>query len=147
MALTSRQPKLPAFCLAALIAGCSESGPPLSATDMVALVPLPGRDISVAYVTLHNHSQETITVHRVSSPEFAKIEMHESMHFDGVIRMRRLDSLMLDAGTSAQFVTGGKHLMLIEPVPGMVPGDSVTLQFEYNTDGMLIVSTPLKSRM
>jgi hypothetical protein len=37
--------------------------------------------------------------------------------------------------------------MLIDPIAGMVPGDSITLRFEYNADGILIVSTPLKTRM
>jgi copper(I)-binding protein len=61
--------------------------------------------------------------------------------------MRRLDSLTLDAGTSTQFVAGGKHLMLIEPVNGLAPGKSVTLQFEYNAGGILIVNTQLQTRM
>lgn len=135
------------LCLIVLIVACSESGPPLTATDVVAVAPLPGRDFSAAYLTLHNHSQEAITIQQVSSPEFARVEMHESMNVDDIIRMRRLDSLTLDAGTSTQFVSGGKHLMLIEPVSALVPGTLVTLQFEYNADGVLLVTTPLKTRM
>ena len=133
--------------LAVLVSGCGESGPPLTATGVVAFAQLPGRDFSAAYLTLHNHSQEAITIQHVSSPEFAKVEIHESMTVDDVIRMRRLDSLTLDAGTSAQFVSGGKHLMLIEPVNELAPGKSVTLEFEYNGGAILIVNTQLKTRM
>ncbi len=133
--------------LAVLVSGCGESGPPLTATGVVAFAQLPGRDFSAAYLTLHNHSQEAITIQHVSSPEFAKVEIHESMTVDDVIRMRRLHSLTLDAGTSAQFVSGGKHLMLIEPVNELAPGKSVTLEFEYNGGAILIVNTQLKTRM
>ena len=54
---------------------------------------------------------------------------------------------LLDAGTSTRFVSGGKHFMLIEPVSELAPGQSVTLQFEYNAGGILIVNTQLKTRI
>jgi copper(I)-binding protein len=145
--LIIRRPILLVLYLAVLIASCGESGPPLTATGVVAFAPLPGSEVSAAYLTLHNHSQEALTIQQVSSPEFAKVEIHESMTVDDVIRMRRLDSLTLDAGTSTRFVSGGKHLMLIEPVSELAPGQSVTLQFEYNAGGILIVNTQLKTRI
>lgn len=146
MTLIFRRPILLVLYLAVLVASCGESGPPLTATGVVAFAPLPGSEVSAAYLTLHNHSQEALTIQQVSSPEFAKVEIHESMTVDDVIRMRRLDSLTLDAGTSTRFVSGGKHLMLIEPVSELAPGQSVTLQFEYNAGGILIVNTQLKTR-
>jgi hypothetical protein len=145
--LIFRRPILLVLYLAVLVASCGESGPPLTATGVVAFAPLPGSEVSAAYLTLHNHSQEALTIQQVSSPEFAKVEIHESMTVDDVIRMRRLDSLTLDAGTSTRFVSGGKHLMLIEPVSELAPGQSVTLQFEYNAGGILIVNTQLKTRI
>ena len=147
MTLIFRWPLFLILHLAVLIAGCGDSGPPLTATGVVAFAPLPGRELSVAYLTLHNHSEEAITVQQVSSPEFAKVEIHESTTVDNVIRMRRLDSLLLNAGTSTQFVSGGKHLMLIEPVSELASGQSVTLQFEYNAGSILMVYTQLKTRL
>jgi copper(I)-binding protein len=138
--------KLIALWLAVLIAGCGPSGPPLTATDIVAVAPLPGREFSAAYLTLHNNSEETITINRVSSPEFAKVEIHESSNIDGVIRMRRLDSLVIDAGSSASFVSGSKHLMLMAPKTPLETGAPVTLRFEYNADGILIVGAILRNR-
>ena len=142
-----RKPIFLVLYLAVLVAGCGDSGPPLTATGVVAFAPLPGSEVSAAYLTLHNHSQKALTIQQVSSPEFAKVEIHESTTVDDVTRMRRLDSLTLDAGTSAQFVSGGKHLMLIEPVSELAPGNSVTLRFEYNAGGLLIVNTLLKPRI
>ena len=146
MTLIFRPAKLIAPCLLALFAACSPSGPPLTATDIVAVAPLPGRNFSAAYLTIHNDSKETITIHRVSSPDFAKVEIHESLIGKDIIQMRRLESITIDAGMSEKFESGGKHLMLIEPIPGLVAGKSITLQFEYNGDGMLIVTTVLINR-
>lgn len=141
--LTLRLAKLSAPWLLALCAACDPGGPPLTATDIVAVAPLPGRTFSAAYLTLHNHGPDAVTISRVSSPDFAKVEVHESLIADDVIRMRRLDSVIIDAESSAIFESGGKHLMLIGPRANLVAGNLVTLQFEYDDEGLLIVSTTL----
>ncbi|MFQ5982321.1 MAG: copper chaperone PCu(A)C, partial [Woeseiaceae bacterium] len=82
--MTHRLPNLAALCLAALIAACGESGPPLTVTDVLAVAPLPGQESAAAYLTLHNHSREPVTIHRVSSPDFTRVEMHENLIVDGV---------------------------------------------------------------
>ena len=110
------------------------------------MAPLPGRTFAAAYLTLHNHGPDALTISRVSSTHFAKVEIHESQVVDGVIRMRRLDSVIIDAGKSIKFESGGKHLMLIDPEAGLDVGDTITLRFEYDNEGMLIVSAPLRKR-
>lgn len=129
-----------------LCGACGPVGASLTATDIEALAPLPGRTFAAAYLTLHNHGQDALTISRVSSTHFAKVEIHESQVVDGVIRMRRLDSVIIDAGKSVKFESGGKHLMLIDPEAGLDVGDSITLRFEYDNEGMLIVSAPLRKR-
>lgn len=117
------------------------------ASDVIAVAPLPGREVSAAYLNLHNNTGKRLTVHRVSSPDFTRVEMHESAIVDDVARMRKLESVTLEAGGSARFAPGGRHLMLIEPLLEMVPGKSVTLRFEYDNDGILVVTTPVHARM
>ena len=134
-------PWLLAFCTA-----CSPGGPSLIATDIEAVAPLPGRTFSAAYLTLHNQGPIPLTVSRVSSTHFASVEIHESQVVDDVIRMRKLDSITIDAGERIKFESGGKHLMLIDPKAGLDVGDSITLQFNYDNEGMLIVSAPLRKR-
>ncbi len=118
----------------------------MSATDIEAVAPLPGRTFAAAYLTLHNQGPVPLTVSRVSSTHFAKVEIHESQVVDDVIRMRRLDSVTIDVGESVKFESGGKHLMLIDPKECLDVGDSITLQFDYDNEGMLIVSAPLRKR-
>lgn len=141
-----REAKLIAPCLLVALAACGPSGPPLTATDIVAVAPLPGRSISAAYLTLHNGSGEAIALSRISSPEFARVEIHESQVVDDVVRMRRLESIVVDAGSSTTFEPGAKHLMLIDPLAELAVGHSISLQFEYDGAGILIVTTPLIKR-
>jgi copper(I)-binding protein len=132
--------------LAVVIAACGPPGAPLSATDVTVVAPLPGRPFTAAYLTLHNGSSNPIHVTRVSSPEFAKVEMHESVLELDVVKMRRLDTLIIDAGASTTFESGGKHLMLIDPLDALLPGRPVSLHIEFDDDGLITVSAPLQTR-
>ena len=49
----------------------------------------------------------------VTSPEFGKVELHETTVEDGVARMRPLDSLVVPPGETVVLERGGKHLMLM----------------------------------
>jgi copper(I)-binding protein len=139
--------KLIGTCLLLLVVACEPIGPPLSASHIVAIAPLPGRAFTSAYLTLNNNSDTEIRIHRVSSPDFAKVEIHENRIVDDVVRMRRLESVIVGAEASVVFEAGGKHLMLIDPTNEVEVGKTITLQFEYNADGMLIISVPLTERM
>jgi len=111
-----------------LLTSCGgDVGPPLSATDISVVAPLPGRSMSAAYMTLHNDSDKAILLTEVSSPLFASVEMHESTLTDGIARMHKLESLTIEARSSMRFAVGGRHLMLIDPLKGLIPGDIISL--------------------
>ncbi len=129
------------------MAGCGEAGPPLSVSQVQVVTAMPGRDASVAYLTLHNHSNKPVTLTGITSPQFARVELHETVLNNGIASMRSLTSLTLDANASTELAPGGKHVMLFEPGQAMTPGHGVTLQFHFASDDSLIVETPLKSRL
>ena len=91
--------------------------------------PLPGTDKSVGYFELHNNSDGTVVLSSASSPVIGAIEMHETAEVDGLMRMRRLSEVRVEAGERVVFAPGGKHLMLfrLTALPATVP---VTLLFE-----------------
>lgn len=126
---------LVALVVAGLTFGCAdESGPPLVAGNVSVMRPLPGATTSAAYLELANHSRNTINITKVTSPEFAAVEMHETFIDDDIARMRPLEELSIAPGTTAIFERGGKHLMLRYPYG---TADYATLQF-YAGDLMLL---------
>lgn len=133
--------------LCMLAAGCTVGdGPPLVATDIVAYAPLPGARSAVAYLELNNESDSAVTITRTSSPEFASAEWHETIIENGVSRMVRLDSPVIDAGSSLLLQQGGKHLMLMEPHRPMAAGATLTLRITYDGDRLLELTTTLQDR-
>ena len=125
-----------------LVAACSADTPPaLVASDVTITQPMAGMGMSAGYLTLTNNSAETITITRVSSPQYASVELHESVVDDGVARMRRLEKIEIPAGKNTVLAPGGKHLMLMRPTG--VAADSVSLQFY---DGAMLLLTVTSSQ-
>lgn len=113
---------------------------------MVFYAPLPGTDVAVGYLTLSNGTDGDLTIGSARSPQFDRVEFHESIETDGVAQMRRIPSLVVPAGGTLKLEPGGRHLMLIGPDDGMVPGRSVSIVFESAT-GEVIVRAELRSRL
>ena len=113
---------------------------PLVAKDIVITRPLPGVRMSACYLSLTNATNQSILITKVMSPNFASVEMHESVLEDGISRMVKLDEVAILPSRTVRFEPGGKHLMLRYPVDTI---DAVTLQF-YDGDALLlsIVTTP-----
>lgn len=138
------RPAIVAACL--VLAGCGGEPMPLSASGVTILEPIPGQDRTVAYLTLDNAGDLPITLTRVTSPQFAAVEMHATILDDGVAGMQALDAITIAEGSSIVFEAGGRHLMLIAPRDPLAAGDEVTLEFHHDPPGLLILSAPLSSR-
>ena len=52
--------------------------------------PMPGRTITAGYFTLHNATTEEQRLVAVSSPMFAKIELHQHSHQNGMMKMEQV---------------------------------------------------------
>lgn len=134
-----------AFVLAALLLGAcdAEPQPPLVASDVVVTQPMPGTGMSAAYLSLSNNTKQTISISRVSSAQYAAVELHESTIEDGVARMRAIRELRIPAGETVTLRRGGKHLMLMRPTG---PADAVSLQFFVGDALILTVAAAFEPR-
>lgn len=138
-----------------MLGACGTEEPSsLSVSEVTAYAPLPSQPAGVAYLSLQNSMPTAVTLRRVSSPEFANVEMHTTLMDTGMARMTQLDLLTVAGRSVVIFAPGGPHLMLIKPVEGLELGDEVTLEFHYEYEGdvnstgpgLLTVRTPLLSR-
>ena len=122
----------------AVLMGCNAKvAPPLVASDVVVTPPRPGARMSAGYLTIHNNSREAIVLTSVTSPQYGRVEIHETIIENDIARMRPLDGLAIPAGQSATLEPGGKHLMLMQPQESM---QAVTLEFYAGEQLMLSVS-------
>ncbi len=120
------------FFAASLSACTAEVQPPLVASDVRVTGPMPR--MKAGYMTLTNNTDDAISITRVSSPQFGRAEIHETVIEDDVSRMRPVGDLTIAAGGSVQLEPGGKHLMLMQPVDSP---QSVSLNL-YDGDTLLL---------
>ena len=123
---------------ALLMVACSQAQAPLTASDVVVTRSVPGMPMSAGYFKLTNNSGQAISISHVTSPQFASVQMHETIIKDEVVRMAPLETLILQPGETVSFEPGGKHLMLMRPANDI---DSVTLEFFAGESLLLSVNT------
>ncbi len=130
-----------------LVIACSPpAGPPLTISNLVVFEPLPGTNMTAAYLTLANNSDQPITIDNVTSPQFARVQMHQTVLDDDVARMLALAPLIVERHSSVHFEPGGKHLMMSAATEETVAGMPVTVEFHFDNNGLLIVATTVSSR-
>ncbi len=136
-------------CLALLFAyGCGgESRPPVEISDVRIYAPLPGSNMSVAYLTIVNNTKEPLVIAEVSSPQFQTVEIHATTMTNDVARMRQLDALTVPPAMATELREGAEHLMLIGPVDEPALGDPITLLIRDIAGGEVVVRSNLESRI
>ncbi len=91
----------------------------------------PSATVLAGYMHIKNISSRNHTLIKVSSPEFATIEMHESIEKDGFMRMQKHTKIPISARDTLVFAPSGFHLMLMDPKVKIKAGMKVVLIFEF----------------
>lgn len=97
-------------------------------------LPMPGRAVTAGYFTAENSANHEVELVKASSPAFARVELHQHIRQDDVMRMVEVESISLEPGATLVFQPGGLHLMLFEPQVELRLGDSVRVSL-YFADG------------
>lgn len=103
------------FFLALGLLGCSKQPASLNAEQ--AWIPLapPTARVMGGFVQLNNPEARDWHLVGVVAEDFGTAEIHSMEMQDGMMRMRRLDSLTVPAGGQISLRRGGHHLMLFDP--------------------------------
>lgn len=114
-----------------LPAGVSQAAPQLRVLAARVAEAPPVVGMHAGYFKIDNGTVAPVTLTRVSSPDFARVELHRSIIEDGVARMVASGPVTVAAHSSMTFKPGGYHLMLFTAVRTLHAGDSVTLRFHF----------------
>lgn len=89
--------------------------------------------VAAGYLVVVNDGDAPDRLLRVDSAIAQRIEMHATVHENGVMRMRAIEGgAVVPAHGRLEFAPGGNHLMLIGPTRPLVAGEhfEATLIFE-----------------
>ncbi|MEQ8799935.1 MAG: copper chaperone PCu(A)C [Salinisphaeraceae bacterium] len=121
-------------------AGCAPGAPAPDCGDLRVetpwvRLPPPGAPMQAAYFELHNPGNRQVIVSGVTSPDFKRVMMHETVDRDGQATMVHLDELSVGPGERVALRPGGAHVMLSAPPEAPAPGDSVTFELKCGAAG------------
>jgi len=91
--------------------GMVVSADTLRLSDARIRLPLPGQTTAVVYMQLHNHAAQALTIRGVEVEGAGASELHQHIHRDGMMRMRRLEQISVASGQQLAFEPGSYHIM------------------------------------
>ena len=118
---------------------------PLTVEDPWTPEAPPGR-MMAGFMLLHNPGESDVALVDATSPGFGHVEIHTMVMDDGVMRMRRLDELVIPAGETVELRPGGLHLMLIEPLESFSQGDQIEVELIDDQGRRLGLQSEVRSR-
>jgi len=105
----------------------------------VRLLP-PGVPNTAAYFSIQN-SSDTAQILIGASADFAnKVEIHNHIMVNDMMRMEQQSEVVIDPGQSVQFAPGGLHLMLFGLKQPLLEGQSVEINLQTKYGESIIIS-------
>ena len=92
---------------------------------------LPVAKSTAAYFSLMNHSEQKRVLTKASISKMGRVEIHEHVHHNGMMRMQQVKEVTVAAHDTLEFQPGGYHLMAFEPTESLQLGEQLTLTLYF----------------
>lgn len=109
--------------------------------------PLDGQTSTAAYFSLKSNASANSLIFNVTADKAETAELHSHDMSGGLMKMRKLDNIEIEAGDTLEFAAFGHHIMLFDVDEGLEIGDDVQLTLDIFTDGsseQVSFSAPVK---
>lgn len=103
-----------------------------------------GMDTTAAYLTIANRSDNDVVVTKISSKTAESVEIHNAVVTNGMMKMSRMDSIIIPAHGETKFTPGGLHIMLIGIKQNLKPETHIPITLTTQNDVELLVSAQVK---
>ncbi len=99
--------------------------PKIIITEAYLNLPPPSHSTTAAYLQIANLDKSSITITGFDSTKATRVELHEHIHADGMMKMREVDQITLAGMKTEVFKPMGYHLMVFGLADDVVAGQSV----------------------
>lgn len=92
-------------------------------------LPIPGRDMTAAYLQLSNTSEQSaLSLVGYRSEQVKTVELHQSVMQNEMMRMRRVETLVIAPKDNVVLQPGDYHLMLFGLQSGLKESDTLVIE-------------------
>jgi len=99
----------------------------------------PNAQTAAVYLTIHNHGGQDDRLLSAETPAAERVELHEHVHQDGLMKMQPVAEVVISAGETVKFAPGGLHLMLFAPSKHYQDGERFPLILTFARAGKVEV--------
>jgi len=119
-------------------------GKTITVADAWARATPKGSTTGVIYVTVINSGQDAERMLGATTPMAEKVQFHSNANENGVMKMRELTSIEIEAGKKVALEPGGTHAMLVGLKQLLVAGQSFPLTLEFEKAGKIDVTVSVE---
>jgi hypothetical protein len=118
----------------------------ITITDPMARPSPLGGGTGGAFMTIRNETGQADRLRSAASTAARAVELHETVDDNGMMRMvPQPEGWEIGPGSELELKPGGKHIMLIELVRPLEPGNSIEITLDFEKAGPIRVQVPVKA--
>jgi len=99
---------------------------------------------SAAFLTITNHTNNTIKLIAATSDIAKRVELHSHIKQDGMMKMRQVEAVQITANSSTSLQPGGYHIMFLGLNNNLFEGQSVKVTLYFDNGNELNIDAPVK---
>lgn len=105
----------------------------------------PTAPTAAAYFVVHNKGAEADTLLSATSPHAGKVELHEHVHADGLMKMQEVQNVEVPAGGEVRFEPMGYHVMMFDLQQQAKEGERFPLTLVFENSGEVEVEVAVQT--
>jgi copper(I)-binding protein len=105
----------------------------------------PGAKNTAAYFVVDNVGAAAAQLVSATSPLAPRVELHTHLHEGGVMKMRQVDHVDVDAGAAVRFEPMGLHVMIFDATPPAAPAATTSLTLTCKDGSSVVVDAVFAS--
>tara|TARA_R110001583_G_scaffold52393_8_gene162842 strand:+ start:6256 stop:6711 length:456 start_codon:yes stop_codon:yes gene_type:complete len=99
---------------------------------------------SAAFMQIYNSSDTTVELVSASSDIADRVELHSHTMNDGMMQMRQVKSITINANASAELRPGSFHVMFLGLKSPLTEGEAINLKLYFNNGDEIVIDVPIK---
>ena len=97
-----------------------------------------------AFMVIRNTGNQPIQVVKAANPASKATELHTHLNENGVMKMRQIPAIRIEAGGEAVLKPGGLHVMLIDMKAPLKEGENVPLTLGFEDGSSTQIDVPVQ---
>ena len=99
---------------------------------------------SAAFMVIHNTLKKDIKLIAASSDAAERVELHQHIHEDGMMKMRQVEEITIQAEQQVTLQPGGYHVMLFGLKQALKDGDLLQFSLYFDNGEKITLDAPIK---